>query len=79
MINWLNIKNEYINSGGSYRALAKKYGVSLSSIQRRAQREKWLDLKRDNISKIDLETVEKTVEKASDIMAEFNTLAVQIK
>ena len=79
MINWLTIKNDYINGGGSYRELAKKYGVSLSAVQRRAQRENWLDQKRANIGEIDVETVEKTIEKASDVMSEFNTLAMQIK
>ena len=79
MINWLTVKNDYINSGGSYRKLAKKYGVSLSAIQRRAQRENWIDQKRANMCEIDVETAEKTVEKASDVMSEFNTLAMQIK
>ena len=79
MINWLVVKNDYINGGGSYRELAKKYGVSLSAVQRRAQRENWLDQKRANICEIDIETVEKTVQKASDVMSEFNTLAMQIK
>lgn len=79
MINWLTVKNDYINGGGSYRKLAKKYGVSLSAIQRRAQRENWIDQKRANMCEIDVETVEKTIEKASDVMSEFNTLAMQIK
>ena len=29
-VDWLAIRNDYINGGGSYRKLAEKYGVPLS-------------------------------------------------
>ena len=38
-IDWLKIRNEYIAGGGSYRALAEKYEVSLDTVKRRASAE----------------------------------------
>ena len=48
MPDWKKIKAEYIRGGTSYRKLADKYrqdGVSFSSIRRRAEKEKWTDLR----------------------------------
>ena len=36
---WVKIKNDYINGGGSYRSLAKKYGVSFGAVRDHALRE----------------------------------------
>lgn len=40
-VNWKKIKAEYIRGGTSYRKLAEKYGVSFSTIQKVAAKEKW--------------------------------------
>lgn len=45
MPDFKKIKAEYIRGGTSYRKLAEKYGVSFSSIRRRADKEKWTDLR----------------------------------
>ena len=45
MPNWNKIKAEYIRGDISQRSLAKKYGVSLSSITKRSRAEKWADLR----------------------------------
>lgn len=44
-VDWLAIKNDYINGLGSYRELAEKHGVSQSTIRKRAAVEKWSDAK----------------------------------
>lgn len=44
-MDWKSIKAEYIAGGTSYRKLAKKYGVSFSTLRGIAEREKWTDLK----------------------------------
>lgn len=44
-MDWNKIKQEYISSGASYRKLADKYGVSISTLSKRASKEKWSELK----------------------------------
>ena len=39
---WLRIKEEYIRTGISYRALAEKHNVSFGTLQDRALREEWI-------------------------------------
>lgn len=41
MTDWLKIKAEYITSTISYRALADKHNVPISTLQRRATKEGW--------------------------------------
>ena len=40
-MDWTKIKQDYVNSEISLRALAKKHGVSYSTLQSRAAREDW--------------------------------------
>jgi hypothetical protein len=47
------MKAEYIAGGTSYRKLAAKYNVSKSDVERRAKREKWVDLRRRAQDKVD--------------------------
>lgn len=39
--NWEKIKAEYITTKTSYRKLAEKYGISLSTLEKRGKRENW--------------------------------------
>ena len=41
-VNWLAIKNEYINTNISYRKLAEKYSVSFATLRARAKKEDWV-------------------------------------
>ena len=43
---WSNIKAEYIAGGTSYRKLCAKYGVSRTTLEKKARDEKWTDLRR---------------------------------
>ena len=43
MVEWSKIKAEYISGGTSYRKLAKKYGVSPTTLTKVAIREGWND------------------------------------
>lgn len=52
------IKAEYIRGGISYRKLAEKHGVSLSSITRRSSKEKWADLRKQREEKASTKIVE---------------------
>ena len=59
-VDWLAIRNDYINGGGSYRKLAEKYGVSFNTLQDRAKREEWKSLKDNQHDKITTEVLQKT-------------------
>jgi FMN phosphatase YigB (HAD superfamily) len=63
---WKKIKAEYISGGTSYRKLCEKYGVSRTTLQRKAKDEKWLELR----SQTEAKTESKIVEAVSDIEAE---------
>lgn len=65
-VDWLKIKNEYINGGGSYRKLAEKHGVSFDTLRRRAKRENWQDLREKQCHKIATKAAQKTAEKIAE-------------
>lgn len=73
--NWKKIKAEYIRGGISQQKLADKYGVSISTIERRARLEKWTELRRAREGK----AAEKLVEKTADIQADTATRLLQIQ
>lgn len=64
---WTKIKTEYItDSKSSYRKLAEKYNVSFNTLQCRAKKEGWADLKRQAQDKITKKTIDKDIEKKVD-------------
>lgn len=69
-VDWLAIRNDYINGGGSYRKLAEKYGVSASGLMQKAAKEKWKVEREANLSKTEARTKQKTQEKISDALSE---------
>lgn len=44
-MDWKKLKEEYICGGTSYRKLAEKYDISLSTLSKVAAKEKWAELK----------------------------------
>lgn len=71
-MDWKRIKAEYIAGGTSYRKLCEKYGVSRTTLQRKAKDEKWLELRRQTEAKTETKIVEvtstKEAKKAVDII-----------
>lgn len=65
-MDWKRIKAEYIAGGTSYRKLCEKYGVSRTTLQRKAKDEKWLTLR----SQAEAKTESKIIEAVSDDAAE---------
>jgi hypothetical protein len=63
---WKKIKAEYIAGGTSYRKLAKKYDVSLTTLQRYATKEKWTDLRQQAEVKADTKIVNSVSQKQAD-------------
>lgn len=61
-VNWLAIRNDYINGLGSYRELAEKYGVSVDSIKKKAAAEKWKDARTEYAPMLHQKVQEETAE-----------------
>jgi transposase-like protein len=72
---WQKIKAEYIAGGTSYRKLAEKYDVSLTTLQRTAQKEKWVDLRRQAESKAATKIVEIESDKQAERMRRLLTVS----
>ena len=51
-VDWLKIKNDYINGLGSYRKLAAQYNVPLRTIAKHAKDEDWQKAKEANCNSI---------------------------
>lgn len=65
-VDWPKIRNDYINGGGSYRALAEKYGVSATAIANKSRAENWKQAKEEQLHK----TCTKLAQKTSDVIVE---------
>ena len=78
-IDWLAIKNDYINGGGSYRKLAEKYGVKFASLRSRAEKESWTKLREEQQHKTSTKTAQKTQEKISDALSEEAATKARIR
>ena len=61
-VDWLKIRNDYINGGGSYRKLSEKYGVPLRTIAKHAKDEEWQKLKKENCNAIATTLRQKTAD-----------------
>ena len=61
-VDWLAIRNDYINGGGSYRKLAEKYGVPLRTIAMRGKDEKWPEARVEQRNKIATKLQQKTAD-----------------
>lgn len=66
MADWNKIKAEYIAGGTSYRKLCEKYGVSRTTLQRKAKDENWLALR----SQAEAKTETKIIDAVSNDAAE---------
>lgn len=74
-VSWRKIKAEYIAGGISQRALAEKYGVPQSTLERRAKKEKWTAGRK----KAEGKAIEKVTEKKAEIVADNAVLLERIK
>ena len=77
MIDWVQIKAEYISGTMSASKLAEKYEVSVYAIRKRSGKERWQELRKQNQSetankiaeKINTEKVKKTVREIDRVVA----------
>lgn len=61
MADWVSIKAEYISTGISLRDLAKKHGVSFSSLGKKSSREHWKDERTETGNKVETKVKQKLV------------------
>ena len=66
-MDWNKIKAEYIAGGTSYRRLADKYGVSRTTLERKAKDEKWSELRRQAEVKAEAKIINAISDKKADI------------
>ena len=67
MSDWKRIKAEYVAGGTSYRKLAEKYDVSLTTLQRIAKKENWIGLRQRAEDKSDTKIVNSVSTKNAKI------------
>lgn len=65
-INWIKIRNDYINGRGSYRKLADKYGISATSISKRAKLEGWVEQREKQLRKNSAKIAQKTSDRIAE-------------
>lgn len=70
-LNWKKIRAEYIRGGISQQKLADKYGISYSTIKRRALAEGWTSQRNEADRKYTEKIVEKTADKKAEILSEI--------
>lgn len=76
---WLTIRNDYVNGGGSYRQLSEKYGVPFSTLSDRATKGKWKQAKDEHWDNVVKETEQKTAEKISESESEIAAIHSRLR
>lgn len=74
-IDWNKIRAEYIKGGISQRKLAAKYGVSVNTLIKKANVEKWSSQRDETYNKVTTRVQQKT----ANVVADSATIAAEIK
>lgn len=77
--NWAKIKNEYVNGGATYQSLSNKYGVSFSSVEKKARAENWRGLKAQQKENVEQKLREKTAEKTAEAESDCAVIMARIR
>lgn len=67
---WIAIKTEYVTTNISLRALARKYAVSFSTLEKKARSGAWADEKKATCDKMATKARQKSEEAVADSHAE---------
>lgn len=78
MVDWKKIKTEYITTNTSYRKLAKKYDIPFNTIQCRAKKEKWVELRNQYQDDVVAKSVKKAEESSIDYKSTIYDLAYKV-
>ena len=78
MVDWKKVKTEYITTTISYRKLAEKHDIPFNTLQCRAKKEQWVELRQRHQDKIVAKSVEKAEENAIDYKSAIYDLAYKV-
>jgi hypothetical protein len=78
LVDWKKVKTEYITSTMSYRKLCEKFDIPFNTLQCRAKKEKWVELRKSHQDKIVAKSVEKAEESAIDYKSAIYDLAYKV-
>lgn len=78
-VDWLTIRTDYVNGGGSYRKLAEKYGIPFSKLKDVAVRDKWKDAREQQANATRTEIEQRTREKIADALSEEAAVKARIR
>ena len=80
--NWKTIRYEYVTTGQSYRDLAEKYQVSMTTLSKRAKREGWPEMRKINDDKVTMKALEayneKEIQRRLDLMEAADVLLERV-
>lgn len=62
MTDWVKIRAEYVSTNIGYRPLAKKYGISFSTLEKKARKENWQEQRIKQRDTIETKVLQKTAE-----------------
>jgi hypothetical protein len=72
---WNEIKKEYISTKTSYRQLVKKYGVSLTTLQRISAKENWIGLRQQAENKTETKIVDSVAKEKAQVKCNIERVA----
>ena len=75
MADWQAIKTEYITTDTSYRKLAQKYGVNVTTIAKRASDEEWVEQRKQYATKKQAKTLERISQQEANRAAKIHSVA----
>ena len=78
-VDWLTIRNDYINGGGSYRQLAEKYGVSMRQLAEYGRTEGWTEAREEQRKIIATDLQRKSAEKIAEDEAEIAAIRSRLR
>lgn len=74
MVDWMEIKTEYITSDISLQELSRKYSVAQSTIRKRSANEHWVEQREEHRNNVGTLTAQKTAEKIAEAEAEISAV-----
>lgn len=66
MVDWSEIKTEYVTGKSSYRELAKKYDVAVRTLADRAKKENWVELRKKHRNDVATITTQKIAKQQAE-------------
>ena len=75
MADWQAIKTEYITTDTSYRKLAQKYGINVTTIAKTAGSEGWVEQRKQYANETQAKTLEKISQQGANRAARIHTVA----